>query len=85
VREHQFLAATANTGYGFERVKGFGSIMLGNQGFFVDHFTGGARARLFGYMPTEMLSTSCSQMERQLMSSLAHGYIVIQLSPMSRN
>jgi uncharacterized protein (AIM24 family) len=46
VREHQFLAATANTGYGFERVKGFGSIMLGNQGFFVDHFTGGAEGSI---------------------------------------
>jgi uncharacterized protein (AIM24 family) len=41
VREHQFLAATANAEYGFERVRGFASMMVGNQGFFVDHFTGG--------------------------------------------
>jgi len=41
VREHQFLAATENTEYGFERVKGIASMMVGNQGFFVDHFTGG--------------------------------------------
>lgn len=41
VREHQFLAATANIEYTFERVKGFGSMLFGSQGFWVDRFTGG--------------------------------------------
>ena len=38
VREHQFLAATGNLEYTFERVKGFGSMLFGQQGFFVDRF-----------------------------------------------
>jgi uncharacterized protein (AIM24 family) len=41
VREHQFLAATGNVEYTFERVKGIGSMLFGSQGFFVDRFTGG--------------------------------------------
>ena len=40
VREHQFLAATDNVDYTFERVKGFSNIMLGNTGFFIDKFHG---------------------------------------------
>lgn len=39
VREHQFLAATSNLDYSFERVRGLGSILGGQQGFFVDRFT----------------------------------------------
>jgi uncharacterized protein (AIM24 family) len=38
-REHAFLAA-ANTDYTFERAGGFGSMLFGSQGFFVDRFTG---------------------------------------------
>jgi uncharacterized protein (AIM24 family) len=38
VREHQFLAATGNLEYTFERVRGFGSMLFGQQGFFVDRF-----------------------------------------------
>jgi uncharacterized protein (AIM24 family) len=38
VREHQFLAATGNLDYTFERVKGFGSMLFGQQGFFIDRF-----------------------------------------------
>lgn len=38
VREHQFLAATANLEYGFQRVKGVGSMLFGSSGFFVDIF-----------------------------------------------
>lgn len=38
-REHAFLAAV-NTGYTFERAGGFGSMLFGSQGFFVDRFTG---------------------------------------------
>jgi len=38
VREHQFVAATENVDYTFNRVKGFGNMMLGNSGFFVDRF-----------------------------------------------
>lgn len=39
VREHAFLAA-ANTDYTFERAGGFGSMLFGSQGFFIDRFTG---------------------------------------------
>ena len=38
VREHAFLAA-ANLDYTFERAGGFGSMMFGSQGFFIDRFT----------------------------------------------
>ena len=39
IREHQFLAATANLDYTFERAGGYGSMLFGQQGFFVDRFT----------------------------------------------
>ncbi|MGA7613796.1 MAG: AIM24 family protein [Thermoanaerobaculia bacterium] len=38
VREHQFLAATSNIDYDFERVKGISNILLGGSGFFIDRF-----------------------------------------------
>ena len=38
VREHQFLAATTNIDYSFERVKGFSNMFLGGTGFFIDKF-----------------------------------------------
>ena len=38
VREHQFLAATANVDYTFERVKGAANILFGGTGFFIDKF-----------------------------------------------
>jgi uncharacterized protein (AIM24 family) len=38
VREHQFLAATMNLAYNFERIKGVGSMLLGGQGFWQDRF-----------------------------------------------
>lgn len=38
VREHQFLAATANLDYSFTRVKGVANMLFGNSGFFVDRF-----------------------------------------------
>jgi uncharacterized protein (AIM24 family) len=38
VREHQFVAATDNLDYSFERVKGVQSMLLGGSGFFVDKF-----------------------------------------------
>lgn len=38
VREHQFLAATHEVEYSFERVKGIGNLLLGGSGFFVDKF-----------------------------------------------
>src|SRR5581483_9673415 len=38
VREHQFLAATRNIDFSFERAGGFSS-RFGGQGFFVDRFT----------------------------------------------
>jgi uncharacterized protein (AIM24 family) len=38
VREHQFLAATKNVEYTFERVKGIGTMLFGGTGFFIDKF-----------------------------------------------
>ncbi|MDR3570156.1 MAG: AIM24 family protein [Syntrophobacteraceae bacterium] len=38
VREHQFLAATGNVEYTFERVKGISNMLLGGTGFFIDKF-----------------------------------------------
>jgi uncharacterized protein (AIM24 family) len=38
VREHQFLAATSNVEYTFERVKGVSNLLFGGTGFFVDKF-----------------------------------------------
>ena len=38
VREHQFLAATENVDYTFERVKGAANILFGGTGFFIDRF-----------------------------------------------
>jgi uncharacterized protein (AIM24 family) len=39
VREHQFLAATSNVDYTFERVRGISNMLLGGTGFFIDKFT----------------------------------------------
>jgi uncharacterized protein (AIM24 family) len=38
VREHQFLAATANVDYTFNRVKGVSNMLFGGTGFFIDRF-----------------------------------------------
>lgn len=38
IREHQFLAATENIDYTFERVKGVVNILAGRTGFFIDKF-----------------------------------------------
>src|SRR5438270_3156862 len=38
VREHQFIAATDNLDYSFERVKGIQNMLLGGTGFFIDKF-----------------------------------------------
>jgi uncharacterized protein (AIM24 family) len=40
VREHQFLAATASVDYSFERVRGLGTMLFGQSGFFIDRFRG---------------------------------------------
>ncbi len=40
VREHQFLAATGNIDYSFERVKGLATMLFGGSGFFIDKFHG---------------------------------------------
>jgi uncharacterized protein (AIM24 family) len=42
VREHQFLAATGNIDYTFERVKGAANMLFGGTGFFIDKFHGHA-------------------------------------------
>jgi uncharacterized protein (AIM24 family) len=39
VREHQFLAATDQLDYTFERVKGVANMLLGGTGFFIDTFS----------------------------------------------
>lgn len=39
VREHQYLAATDNVAFSFQRVKGASNMLLGGNGFFVDTFT----------------------------------------------
>src|SRR5712692_3804213 len=41
VREHQFLAATENLEYSFERVQGVRNMLLGGSGLFVDRFRAG--------------------------------------------
>lgn len=38
VREHQFLAATGNVDYTFNRVKGVSNMLFGGTGFFIDRF-----------------------------------------------
>jgi uncharacterized protein (AIM24 family) len=38
VREHQFVAATDNLDYSFERIKGVQNMLLGGSGFFMDKF-----------------------------------------------
>ena len=38
VREHQFIAATDNLDYTFERVKGVRNMLVGGSGFFIDKF-----------------------------------------------
>jgi len=38
VREHQFLAATANVDYSYERIKGIANMLFGGTGFFIDKF-----------------------------------------------
>ena len=40
VREHQFLAATHNIDYTFERVRGAANMLFGGTGFFIDKFKG---------------------------------------------
>ena len=40
MREHQFLAATANVQYDYSRIKGFANMIYGG-GFWVDHFFAG--------------------------------------------
>jgi uncharacterized protein (AIM24 family) len=40
VREHQFLAATDNIDYSFERVRGISNMLFGQTGFFIDRFHG---------------------------------------------
>ena len=38
VREHQFLAATDNVDYTYQRIKGISNILFGGTGFFIDKF-----------------------------------------------
>lgn len=41
VREHQFLAATANVDFTWELVQGISNMLLGGTGFFIDKFRAG--------------------------------------------
>jgi uncharacterized protein (AIM24 family) len=38
VREHQFLAATDNVDYTYQRIKGISNVLFGGTGFFIDRF-----------------------------------------------
>jgi uncharacterized protein (AIM24 family) len=38
VREHQFLAATGNVNYSYERIRGVSNMIFGGTGFFIDKF-----------------------------------------------
>lgn len=38
IREHQFLAATDNVDYTFQRVRGISNVLFGGNGFFIDRF-----------------------------------------------
>jgi uncharacterized protein (AIM24 family) len=38
IREHQFLAATDNIQYTFERIRGISNMLMGGTGFFIDKF-----------------------------------------------
>jgi uncharacterized protein (AIM24 family) len=52
VREHQFLAATANVDYSYERIRGVSNMLFGGTGFFIDKFAcpqGGGILWLHGY------------------------------------
>jgi uncharacterized protein (AIM24 family) len=40
VREHQFLAATANIEYTYQRIRGLANMLVGRSGLFVDKFRG---------------------------------------------
>ncbi|HVX82246.1 MAG: AIM24 family protein [Devosia sp.] len=42
VREHQFLAATANIDYTFQRVRGVANMLFSSTGFFIDKFRANA-------------------------------------------
>jgi len=42
VREHQFVAATDNLEYSFERIKGVQNMLLGGSGIFMDKFRAGS-------------------------------------------
>src|SRR6202047_3340128 len=48
VREHQFIAATDNLDYSFERIKGVQNMLLGGSGFFMDKFRGTGGGALAG-------------------------------------
>lgn len=39
VREHQFLAATDNVDFSYQRVKGVSNMLFGGSGFFIDKFS----------------------------------------------
>lgn len=42
VREHQFLAATENVDFTFQRVRGFANMLFSQSGLFIDTFTAGS-------------------------------------------
>ena len=60
VREHQFLAATANIDYDFERVRGVANILFGGTGFLLIAFMHVMEAAFYGYMAMETFSRSNS-------------------------
>ena len=60
VREHQFVAATDNLDYSFERIKGVQNMLLGGSGFFMDKFRPPTATRSCGCTATATCSWSSS-------------------------
>ena len=60
VREHQFLAATDNLDYSFERIKGVHNMLLGGSGIFIDKFERAKATRSCGCTATATSSWSSS-------------------------
>ena len=56
MREHQFLAASGNIDYTFERVKGVANILFGGTGFFIDKFKARKRTACCGCTGTATCS-----------------------------
>ena len=66
MREHQFLAATGNIDYTFERVRGVANMLFASTGFFIDKFRGAPATASSGCTATAMSSRRCSAAGEQI-------------------